>query len=58
MSLTARMPAGCVQMTLVDEKGMQAGVHIGDVSFKSQGGLGDVAGSEWVLASVQLVKMD
>lgn len=36
----------------------QAGVRIGDVSFKSQGGLGDVADSEWALANVKLVKMD
>lgn len=40
------------------EIAMQAGVRIGDVSFKSQGGLGDVAGSEWALAGVKLVKMD
>lgn len=40
------------------EVAMQAGVRIGDVSFKSQGGLGDVAGSEWALASVKFIKMD
>ena len=33
-------------------------LRIGDVSFKSQGGLGDRAGSIWAMTAVKLVKLD
>ncbi len=33
-------------------------LRIGDLSFKSQGGLGDRAGSIWALTAVKMVKLD